>query len=155
MKIYLAGPDVFRADAQAHGMKLRAFCHSHGAEGLWPLDNEVKPFAPDRATAMKIFVGNIAYMDSADCAVANITPFRGPNMDPGTAFEIGYMYALGKPVFAYTSNGSALAARSVSGGEFPTVEDFGLTENLMIVGGTIRVYASAEDAILAAKNYLK
>lgn len=79
--------------------------------------------------------------------IANITPFRGPHMDPGTAFEVGYFAAQGKPVMVYTQHPDELLERVVewSGPESITrsghevrdrnahlVEDFGMRENLMI-----------------------
>lgn len=158
-QVYLAGPDVFRENAKVHLAGLQNFCYAHGLTGLSPLDTELGQFRHDRHTAMKIFAGNVALMNKADVAIANICPFRGPNMDPGTAFEIGYMHALGKAVFCYTSNGEKLAKRSgpytLGSTDFPIIEEFGLVENLMIIGGSHAVYASAEDAILAAKRFLK
>ena len=41
MKIYLAGPDVFAQDPIAKGAELKALCKRYGAEGLFPLDNEI------------------------------------------------------------------------------------------------------------------
>jgi nucleoside 2-deoxyribosyltransferase len=35
-----------------------------------------------------------------DC---NCSPFRGVSLDAGTAYEIGYACALGKPVFGYSN----------------------------------------------------
>lgn len=157
-QVYLAGPDVFRENAKAHLAKLQGFCAAHGLTGLSPLDTELSHFANDRHTAMRIFAGNVGLMNKADVAIANICPFRGPNMDPGTAFEIGYMHALGKAVFCYTSDGRTLSRRSApvfALDTFPIIEEFGLVENLMIIGGSHAVYASAEDAILAAKRFLK
>ncbi|PKG14950.1 nucleoside 2-deoxyribosyltransferase, partial [Pseudomonas aeruginosa] len=37
--IYLAGPDVFRPDAEAHGETLKALCAEFGFVGLYPLDH--------------------------------------------------------------------------------------------------------------------
>lgn len=37
--IYLAGPDVFRPDAEAHGEMLKALCAEFGFLGLYPLDH--------------------------------------------------------------------------------------------------------------------
>ena len=89
--------------------------------------------------------GNLAMMDRADAIIANITPFRGPHMDPGTAFELGYMVAQGKPVMVYTQAVDSLVDRvsEWSGGlvrdagvlrdrNGHQVENFGLFENLMI-----------------------
>lgn len=149
-KIYLAGPDVFRADAKLHGQRLKDAVFAAGGEPLWPFDNEV---AGEGATAAEeIFAGNCAMLQACAAVVANISPFRGPNMDPGTAFEIGYAIALGKPVvlysyafirdFAERTNAMALAL-----GDYPTVENFGLTDNLMICAG-VGVLGSFEAALV-------
>ena len=37
-----------------------------------------------------IFDANIQKIDECSAVIANITPFRDPGMDAGTAFEIGY-----------------------------------------------------------------
>ena len=42
-------------------------------------------------------------MDGVDLVIANMTPFRGPSMDVGTAVELGYSFARGLPVFGYTN----------------------------------------------------
>lgn len=88
-------------------------------------------------------------MRKANAVIANITPFRGPGMDPGTAFEIGFMRALGKPVFCYTASdllhaeraarwaGAAVRERKGEGledGDGLLIENFGMVENLMIDG---------------------
>ena len=39
--------------------------------------------------------------------LANLEPFRGSEPDSGTAFEVGYALALGKPVYAYLSDAGA------------------------------------------------
>ena len=65
------------------------------------MDNEIEDFAPDFATGMKIYHANIDLMKKADFITANMVRFRGPSMDVGTAFEMGYMAGLDKPVFAY------------------------------------------------------
>lgn len=75
-------------------------------------------------------------------------------MDSGTAYEIGFMRALGRPVFGYSNAPGSLAARSGAyreAGLLPwdcdradvQVENFGYAENLMIAvaiersGGTL------------------
>jgi nucleoside 2-deoxyribosyltransferase len=61
----------------------------------------------------------------------------------GTAFEVGYMRALGRPVLGYTNTPLDLRERSSMGragialpfdsdAEGVQIEDFGLAENLMI-----------------------
>ena len=51
----------------------------------------------------KIVRADIALMDSLEAAVFCLDGFRrGPEMDPGTAFEIGDDKALGKPIAGWT-----------------------------------------------------
>lgn len=108
-RIYLAGPEVFLPDPIGAGKAKKALIEKLNHEndwpftlvGLYPMDNEIENFAPDFATGMKIYHANIALMDNADYITANMVRFRGPSMDVGTAFEMGYMRGLNKPVFAY------------------------------------------------------
>ncbi|OCJ13410.1 nucleoside 2-deoxyribosyltransferase [Rhizobium sp. AC44/96] len=51
----------------------------------------------------RISAANERMMRDSDVAIANLTPFRGIAADVGTAFEVGFMRALGKPVFGYTN----------------------------------------------------
>lgn len=146
MKVYLSGPEVFLEDASAVLARKMAICRELGWEGLSPLDNEIPAQVDDpRQAALAIYAGNLAMMDQADAIIANITPFRGPHMDPGTAFELGYMVAQGKPVMVYTQAVDSLVERVAdwSGGlsreagvlrdhNGHAVENFGLFENLMI-----------------------
>ena len=114
-KIYLAGPEVFLPDPIAKGADKYAAIERFNQEilsgknfhfvGLYPmdaqLDVQIDESAETPATAMHIFQADVALMDESDLIIANITRFRGPSADVGTAFEMGYMYAQGKPVFAY------------------------------------------------------
>ena len=38
LRVYLAGPDVFRPDAVEHGRRLVALCNQHGFDAVFPLD---------------------------------------------------------------------------------------------------------------------
>ncbi len=110
-KVYLAGPEVFCPDPVARGKDKHAAIARFNTEvlaqedfhfvGLYPLDTPIAHYADDTATAMRIFAANVGAMSKADLIVANISRFRGPSADVGTAFEMGYMYALRKPLFAY------------------------------------------------------
>ncbi len=103
---------------------------------------------------------NCAMIERAAAVIADISPFRGPNMDPGTAFEIGYAIALKKPVFVYTDmpgktlldrTKAAFELRKVGAKHYDAnemeVEDFGLHENLMIATVAEPVYGSFEEAL--------
>ena len=102
-------PEVFLPNAREAGEdKKRVIERLNAREewpfrlvGLYPLDNEIPDFAPNPETGIRIYRANIAMMDKADAVAANMVRFRGPGMDGGTAFEMGYMRGLGKPVFAY------------------------------------------------------
>lgn len=143
-RVYLAGPEVFLPDAREIGRAKVARCSAAGLAGLFPLDQEldVSHLAPAEQ-ARTIALANEELMRSADALIANLTPFRGVSMDCGTAFEVGFMRALGRPVFGYTTSCDDYRARAErfrreaaawSDGDCAAnmVEDFGLAENLMI-----------------------
>ncbi|PWR22436.1 nucleoside 2-deoxyribosyltransferase [Zavarzinia compransoris] len=146
--IYLAGPEVFHAEAIALGRAKQALCAALGFEGLYPLDGEVPAGdlpAPDLGRA--IYRANVGLIRRADAVIANLTPFRGPGADAGTVFEVGFALGLGKPVFGYRNVGDGYLDRvrtwngvplSRDGAGRPLdrdgllVEDFGFGDNLMI-----------------------
>jgi nucleoside 2-deoxyribosyltransferase len=143
MKIYLAGPDVFLHDAVEIGRRKVELCSHYGLTGLYPLDNAIDRTAQD--TSLRIFRGNEAMMIAADAIIANLTPFRGPGADAGTVYELGYMAGRGKLCLGYSNDPSCYADRVreftavtsrdghlVDAGGL-TVEDFGLTDNLMMI----------------------
>jgi nucleoside 2-deoxyribosyltransferase len=130
MKLYLAGPDIFFGDARQIGARKKALCAQYGFEGLYPLDAALPVRASAAEVAMAIFEIDTGMMAEADGIVANLTPFRGPSADPGTVFELAWMLARGKPAFGYSADARPLAARTAPDGA--VIEDFGLSENLMI-----------------------
>lgn len=152
-RIYLAGPDVFRRDAELVGEQLKLHCALAGAEGIYPLDGE------PLHDAVSIRQRCITMIDAADILVANISPFRGHHMDPGTAWEIGYAQARGKPVHRYSRDRRTLRERVPAtldatewvyrDAEGYLIEDLGLPENLMIAAGS-EVHPTAGAAILDA-----
>lgn len=144
--LYLAGPDVFEPDAAARFAAMKDICRRHGAVGLSPLDGDVGA-VDEQARALGIFDSNLAMIRACDAVIANLTPFRGPSSDVGTALEVGLACALNKPVFGYSrtadlyhekvSNLSAMDAEGFADDGF-LVENFGLTDNLMILGAIER-----------------
>jgi nucleoside 2-deoxyribosyltransferase len=144
MKIYLAGPDVFLPDALDIGRRKAAICAHYGLSGLYPLDNTVNLSAAGASLA--IFKGNEAMMDTADAIIANLTPFRGPSADAGTVYELGYMAGRGKLCLAYSNDPASYPERVARLYDVKTspdgppidpeglaVEDFGLSDNLMMI----------------------
>jgi len=141
--VYLAGPDVFRPDALDIGRRKVELCTRHGLIGLYPLDNAIDRAAKDASLA--IFRGNENMMIEADAIIANLTPFRGPGADAGTVYELGFMAGRGKLCLGYSNDPSSYAdrvreftdvnthdARLVDAMGL-TVEDFGLSDNLMMI----------------------
>ncbi len=144
LRIYLAGPEVFLPDALAVGAEKCRLAAEAGFEGLFPLDAslDLTGLAKSEA-ARRIALANEALMRSADAIIANLTPFRGVSMDAGTAYEVGFMRALGKTVLGYTNASGDYASRARlhrTAAPLPydcdradlEIEDFGLPENLMI-----------------------
>lgn len=143
-RIYLAGPEVFLPDALELGRAKARMADAAGFEGLFPLDQQLGlEGLPKLEQARRISLANEALMRSADLLIANLTPFRGVSMDCGTAFEVGFMRALGRPVLGYTNvpgdyrrRAEAFRARGIPPGDGDRldveVEDFGMAENLMI-----------------------
>lgn len=142
LKIYLAGPDVFLSDARRVGKLKQEMCREFGFEGLFPLDGD----GDIDADAAKIFHANCALLRQADIGLFNLTPFRGPSADPGTVFELGFLFAQGKPAYGYTSAPAPYCERVAAALGSPVerngrlwdrnshaIENFGLGDNLMIV----------------------
>jgi len=104
MKIYLAGPDIFRPDAAAWAEAAREICRRYRFEPLLPIDN-------GGTTPEKIFQINIDLIRKAQIVVANLDPFRGVEPDSGTAFELGFAFALGKKICGYVTRLDTMANR--------------------------------------------
>jgi len=142
--IYLAGPEVFLADAIEMGYRKKAFCETQGFVGLFPYDTEIDSIPITAREDHFIYRANLAMIRRADAGVFNLTPFRGVSADPGTVFELGLMMGLGKPVFGYTNESVDLLTRTreamaltLENGVWRDangmkVEDYGNADNLMI-----------------------
>ncbi|GAA5170000.1 nucleoside 2-deoxyribosyltransferase [Viridibacterium curvum] len=156
MKLYIAGPDVFRPDARDWAAGVHTLCRAAGHEALIPLDG-------DATTASEIYASNIAMIAAADVVLANLDPFRGAEPDSGTAFEVGYALALGKRVIAYVSSGALQAERVSAWQGHPLVqgenglqdaagrlvENFGLPLNLMLAVPARIVVGGLTEALAA------
>ncbi len=145
-RVYLAGPDVFLPGALQRGERLKEACARHGLVGVFPLD----PLADEPAdwatlpAARAIARRNEAHIRGCDALVANLTPFRGPGADGGTAYELGFARALGRPVFGWSNAADSYLDRcarwpgTVRVGpawrdpEGLEVEAFDLPDNLML-----------------------
>jgi nucleoside 2-deoxyribosyltransferase len=201
-KLYLAGPEVFLPNALTYAEQQRALCEQYGFTPLHPVDNgptvgerSVEALArlyeavqlfrtdplrsfmallsEDMRCAMKIYLGNIAYVRACDIVVANCNAFRGTLVDDGTAYELGLGNGLGKPTYGYID--TALPAVQNVLKRYPctilangvpvdqdgylVVDDFGTAINLMLecgmlLGGGRLVEGSFEDCLRAMRTDL-
>lgn len=158
MRLYLAGPDVFLPDPLKVARAKQDICQRHGFVGVFPWDESLDlAQTPAYEMGLAIYKSNIKLMDSCELIVANMTPFRSPGMDVGTAFEMGYMAAQAKPVFGYTNDGRLYVERVAEASpgldqNGMTIEQFEMVDNLMLEGAIVtsggalwRPPASAED----------
>ncbi len=143
-RIYLAGPEVFLPNAVEAGRIKTEIAARYDLEGVYPLDAtlDLSGLSKPRQAAL-ISTSNEQLMRTCDAAIANLTPFRGTSADAGTAFEVGFMRALARPVLGYTNTPLEYVERSriyrarsplAFDADAPNVaiEDFDLAENLMI-----------------------
>jgi nucleoside 2-deoxyribosyltransferase len=105
--VYLAGPMVFLPDPGSIFARMKAICDGLNLTGMTPLDNQtgLEELAPGPDVIERIVRADIELMRSVDAGVFCLDGFRrGPEMDAGTAFEIGYMHGLGKPLAGWTAD---------------------------------------------------
>jgi nucleoside 2-deoxyribosyltransferase len=153
-RVYLAGPDVFLANAPEIGMRKRTICERHGLVSVFPGDHEdgCEPNLTLREQGYAISRAMERVMRTCDEMIVNLTPFRGPSADVGSAYEMGFVRALGRPIFAYTNDerpcvdrvtdfcGEAVRRRANGGHEDSdgmAIEPYTLRDNLMLEGGVI------------------
>jgi nucleoside 2-deoxyribosyltransferase len=162
-RLYLAGPDVFRPDAAAHGRRLVALCAEYGFEGVFPLNESLPQGLAPAALAAHIYRANVAHIERCDAVLANLDFFRGPEPDSGTSFELGYAVARGKPVIGYVPEDGSFAerirrrhphavgaaGRDAQGWE---LEEFGLPLNLMLAVPSRIVVGGARAALVALRD---
>jgi nucleoside 2-deoxyribosyltransferase len=111
-------------------------------------------FVGKPSDAPGLFRDRLKIVTSCDALVADLTPFRGPAMDPSTAFEMGVMAGLGKPIAAYTSDPTPYAERMARFHDEldealtrvgprlvnpagAVIEDFGLPDAAVIAGAAL------------------
>ena len=105
--------------------------------------------------ANDIFKGDIRLIDESDIIVANLNNFRGQTMDDGTAFELGYGYALGKLLYGYMDDDRSMREKiGYKDSEGYNVEDFDKPINLMIAQSTKIVKGDFESCVKRLKRDL-
>lgn len=185
--VYLAGPEVFLPDPIGAGEVKKAkiaelnekYSWPFTLIGLYPMDNEIENFKPNFETGIVIYKANIDLMQKANFVTANMVRFRGPSMDVGTAFEMGYMRGLNKPVFAYYDAKPFYGKHEQPGiyadrvkKLYPvskekrgtdafgqSIEDFQMADNLMMIGalesGGGSIASSFEQVIIQIAEHIQ
>jgi nucleoside 2-deoxyribosyltransferase len=143
LKIYFAGPDVFRPDYQTQVDLIETLCAEVNLTPLLPGKDQGSP------SSEEIFFANLALIDQADGLIANLEPFRGPlEPDSGTVFELGYAYAKKKLLVGILPDDREMKIKVAETGLGPLsgpglcrwgwqIEDFGLPLNLMLAEATV------------------
>lgn len=147
-KLYLAGPEVFLPNATEMAAKQVRLCEQYGFVGLHPVEIDVD-LSDQSTAALQIYRALIPMLKECDIVVANCNAFRGVLMDDGTAYEIGFGNALGKPAYGYIEKLNSVSERTRN--EYPcqqladgqtigqegylVTEDFGTSINLMMQCG--------------------
>lgn len=161
--VYLAGPMVFFPDASTFYEAMKAILARHDLLGVAPTD--AAPPVSAESLSRRLFRADVALIHRLDAALFDLDPFRGAEMDTGTAFEAGYACALGKPIAGWTTDprsylekvqtferehfDRALASPIGSADAYDhdgnAIEDFGLGQNLMVAEAIL-----SADGLIAA-----
>jgi nucleoside 2-deoxyribosyltransferase len=168
LRVYLAGPEVFLPDPLAVSRAKIEACTARGFIGVSPVDNKIDVSnCSGHEAALRIAAANEAAIRSCDLMIANVTPFRGPSADVGTAYEIGFARMLGLPVFAYTNVAGTLLARMqqdpgavmqrgtnrFEDRDHMAVEDYEGFDNLMLSGAIADGSPVVVDGVPADERY--
>ena len=146
---------MFARDPLDLGARKKEICATHGLEGVFPMELvQLDLAAPRPDQGLAIYDVMESAMRACDGMIANITPYHGPSADVGSAYDMGFMRALGRPVFAYSNDPRLFAVRAAvffgegrlrlrPNGEREApdgmaLEEFDLIDNLMLVGGALR-----------------
>ncbi|GAA3604692.1 nucleoside 2-deoxyribosyltransferase [Kineosporia mesophila] len=163
-RLYLAGFEVFAPDGEQRAAKMRQICADHGLEPISPLDGDKSTNLDELSgtdLAAAIFRINVEMIERADAVVGNLNPFRGPDPDAGTCWEVGYGYGRGKAVYVYTEGPSTAIDRtelhyppvtrhedgSAVDRDGMTIENFGQPFNLMLACCGTAVQGTFEDCV--------
>jgi nucleoside 2-deoxyribosyltransferase len=100
MRIYVAGP-LFNTHERRYLEELAAALEAAGYRTFLPHRDAGIVDPADPAVRARIYRDDLAALNDCDLCVALLT---GADHDSGTAAEMGYMVAQGKPVFGLTDD---------------------------------------------------
>jgi len=136
IRIYFAAPLFNQAELRFNEY-LGNLLKKAGFDVFLPQENEEKPDAENvsQEDLKKIYLGDIHAVDTADIVVAVAD---GADMDSGTAFEVGYATAKGKPVYVLRTD-----IRMQNKSELV---------NLMIQEAAAEIYTNVDDLVSNLKK---
>lgn len=160
--LYLAGPDLWYPDADAHLDRQRQIAELNGFAVLEPTTLPAEVRDAGELAARATYAERISRLRRADAGIVNLTPFRGPAADAATTFEMGFLAGLGKPLFGWINLGEEteaeyrerveawMGARPDEAGvwrdgEDCEIEDLGLPEATMLWAELRRLFVIVTD----------
>lgn len=174
IKAYLAGPDVFLPEPIEIGKRKKELLKRYDIEGHYPFDNEYPQTNDSTQVPFLIAKANEEMMSKCNVILANLMPWYGAGADNGTTFEMGFMSAraMSDPnilIIGYYPDGipehlAVRVTKVVYNGDVTTtnegrivstktgrsIENFKLTDNLMLIGAIQKtggkVFDSFEEA---------
>jgi nucleoside 2-deoxyribosyltransferase len=145
---------VFDRDPAVVFDRMKTLCREFGVVGVAPLDNQtgLEGLLPGTDLLERIVRADISLMDRLDAAVFCLDAFRrGTEMDAGTAFEVGYMKALGKPIAGWTRDPRPYPRRVAD--FFQATFGEGLTRTVAgEVGGTSGLLRDADGVLVHSEG---
>jgi len=140
MKVFIAGPLFSQAELDFN-LKVDEQLRKHGFETFLPQRDAGKLdefLAKEGERAYRtLFERDLEGLDRADVAVAILD---GPDVDSGTAFEVGYAFSKGKPVIGLKTDMRVFAREE--------------EVNNMLAQGVRKIVENFDD-LLAALNSIK
>ena len=140
MKVFIAGP-LFSQAERDFNLKVDEHLRKHGFETFLPQRDAGKLddfLAKEGERAYRtLFERDLNGLDRADVAVAILD---GPDVDSGTAFEVGYAFSKGKPVIGLKTDMRVFAREE--------------EVNNMLAQGVRKIVENFDD-IIAALNAIK
>ena len=109
MKVFIAGP-LFSQAEREFNLKVDAFLRKHGFDTFLPQREvgELRKRVRRKKREATIYEMDLKGIEKADAVVAILD---GPDVDSGTAFEIGYACARGKPVIGVKTDTRVFARK--------------------------------------------
>jgi len=117
---YLADFEMFLPTCEETVKYWKATCEKYGIIGLFPGDeepeDEFRPYEPkddsEKEKWYKVFMHDVNHMKRSDMVIAQLDDWRGAQPDSGTAFEVGYIAASGKPCYGFCRDCSSMIERT-------------------------------------------